>query len=479
MRLSSLLTISYIYFVFFTNPAFAIVRTEEVVEWTKDSLKSYFDRYKIVYDKAMDQSSLVEIAQAYKDAATANAKYFGNHVDQIVSEFNIDLKKNTHLAQNDVDGFITNLKHQLRQLELKGKLSKEHVKAVLDKAQNEAIRLKLVTEADWKKAYSKIESRYQEPSWYQRVLRIKPEVEDGSSSLNRWLHTISDRISHLGGLTKEEAKHVVDQIRSSIENTDIHRLGDKMWAEDLSGALAEKTQMTKDQIDRIIESIKSDIYGYKIFALEYTGQAKEEAKNWYEYVKYCCEDFWDRIVMAIRRVQNRLHHIFNMKKIKTEIIKEVEKPKQAAQQVTSSIQSVASSLSYDWHSSSKSMARSRTIHSAMSRVSEVATQATNKIQDMDFEDISIKSSFAHFWRQKEHDAYRRLGYAEAHIDWIQNYLYNTFANQKALVRGKTDEAAIAIKRYLNELKIQKPDQVEQNVHKLRSHLEAWRTLVDD
>jgi hypothetical protein len=136
---------------------------------------------------------------------------------------------------------------------------------------------------------------------------------------------------------------------------------------------------------------------------------------------------------------------------------------------------VASSLSEDWHASSKSMARSRTIHAVLSKASEVAAEATQKIQDL--EHLDLKETFGHFWREKEHNYYRKLGYTEAHIDWIQDYLVKTFTNQKKSVRERVDEAAINIKRYLDSVRIQTPVQNEQNVHKLKRHLESWRTLV--
>jgi hypothetical protein len=437
------------------------VRTEEITEWTKDSLGNYFNKYRIVYDKKQDHKSLADIAQSYKEAAAANAKYFGEGVDSIVSGFADSLSKHSHLARNDVAGFLTNLKHELRQLELKGQLTKDRIEAVLDKAHREAIRQKIMTEAEWKKAYTHFESRYQPPPWYQRVLGARPVVDDGASTFNLWAKSITSRISHFGDLTKEQIKDIEEQVRESILNTDIHRLGDKVWLEDLSDSISAKTQLKKDQLEEIINSISKDINGYKIFALEYTGQAREHAKNWMEQFKNYWEEVWDQIVVAYKRLEHRVRHVLNVKK-----------PKQVAKKATASVKSVASSLSEDWHSSSKSMARSRTIHSAMSKASSVAVHATEKIQNFD-----LKDSFGHFWRQKEHDAYRRLGYTEAHIDWIQSYLEKALKDQKTAVKGRADEVAIAIKRYLDDLGIQSPAQVDQNVHKLKRHMESWRTLV--
>lgn len=454
---------------------YAIVRTEEVTEWTRDKVGTYFNKYKIAYDKKSDKKSLIDIAKSYKDAATYNTQIFGSAVDNIISGFTNSAKKHTHLAQNDFDAFITNLKHELRQLELKGQLSKDRVQAVLDKAHSQAMRQKIMSEAEWNKAYLHFKSRYEEPTWYQRVLRLKPEVDDGTSSFNRWIQSATDRVYHLGGLTKEQAKAIGDQLRTSISKSDLHKLGDKHWVDDFTSAVAKKTELKKDQLEGVVEFIKKDVNGYKIFALDYTGQAKDHTKNWIEQVKSYFEDLWET-------VQEHWEHWIHV--IKTKLhFKKHEKPTKiiTPHKVTASIKSVAHSLHSDWEASSKSRARSRTVESVKSRVCTAATHVTDKINNINYEDlkkIDLKKSFGHFWRQKEHDAYRKLGYTEAHIEWIQDYLTKTFRDQKTSVKGKRDEAAIAIKRYLDGLHVQTPAQVDANVHKLKRHLESWRTLIN-
>jgi hypothetical protein len=468
-----LFSILCIFLALISHVVVAIVRTEETNEWTKDSLGSYFNKYKILYDKKADHRSLIDIAKSYKDAATSNTKIFGSGVDNIISGFTNNIQKHAGLAENDVEGFITSLKHQLRQLELKGQLNKDRVRAVLDKAHIHAVRQKIMTESEWKKAYAFFESLYQPPTWYQRVLRIKPDVDDGADSLNNWIHSTSDRISHLAGLTKEQSLAVRDQLRSSISKGDLFKLGDKAWVDDFVHSVSKKTELSKDQINHVVESITKDVNGYKIFALDYTGQAKDQALHWCCQVKNYLSDLWETIQRHVyywyRRIQVNLG------------IKKQEPTKILPSRVTDSFKSAASSIQSEWNASSKSKVRSRSIESVKSRVSTAASHATSKINNFDFhhgKSDSIKDSFAHFWRKKEHDAYRKLGYTEAHIDWIQNYLHKTFKNQKTSVKGRTDEAAIAIKRYLNDLGIQSPTQVDANVHKLKRHLESWRTLIN-
>ncbi|KAI9481291.1 MAG: hypothetical protein EXX96DRAFT_502867 [Benjaminiella poitrasii] len=470
----SILTVFCICLWLFISPTFAIVRTEELSEWTKDGLASYFKKYKILYDKKQDHTSLVRIAEHYKDAATANMKYFGDTVDQILSGFTDSLQTNSHLARNDLQGFLTNLKHQLRRLELKGELTQDRVRAVLDKAHHQAIRQRIMTEDEWRKAYSVFQSYYQKPHWYQRVLGLKSEADEGASGLNQWLQSVVDHVAATGSMTKEQAKTLTDQVRSSIAKTDIHNLGDKAWVTDLTQSIADHTKLEKEKVEKVIESIKRDIEGYKVFALEYTGQANEEAKDWYGRVIAYCQDIWGQIQAYIRQVQVRCRHFWQSRQVQ-QTKKAAEK---AAGKASESFLSVASSITSEWQDPASSKARSRTIHSVLSKASSAAVQATNMIHDIDLKNIDLRGTFAHYWNHKEHDAYRRLGYTEAHIDWIKNYLYKTFNNQKTLARFKSDEAAIAIRRYLEDLGVQSPAQVEDTVHKLKRHLESWRTIVE-
>ena len=448
----------------------AIVRTEyEANEWltNKDSLASYFNKYKVSYDKKVDHTSLVDLAKSYKDAATSNMKLFGGHIDDVFSQFGSNLNHGTPRA--DLDAFLTDLKHQLRQLELKGLLTKERVAEVLDKARAKAIHKKIIAESDWEKLKHGFEKQYEVPTtWYQRIFNVKSDVDDGASSLNQWVHITSARVGHLAGLTKEQTSAIKDQLRQSVANADLFHLGDKAWMDNFVQSISQKTEFKKDQINKVIDSISKDVNGYKIFALDYTGQAKDHVSNWVDKAICYLQELW-------KTLQRHLHtclHRFQIKKRKAS--------NTVPTKITNSVKSFASSVHHDMSASIKSKERSRSIASVKSHVSSVASHATSKLNDINFQHVKakdVKDSFAHFWKKKEHDAYRKLGYTEAHIDWIQHYLEKSFANKKTSVKGKAEEAAAAIKRYLDDIHIQSPAQNEANVHKLKRHLESWRTLI--
>lgn len=418
----------------------------------------------------------MDTIKSYKDAVTANARLFGSNVDHILYGFKNSMEKNAKLANNDAHAVLNNIRHQLRQLELKGQLKKDRVQAVLDKARHEVIREKLMTEAEWKKAYSHFEATYAQPTWYQRVFRLKPNIQDiESSSLKSWILSVTNNLNHLGTLTKEQVTSIGDALYQSILKTDIHKLGDNVWVEELKYSISQQTQLKKEQLEDVMEAIAKEVRAFKIFALDYTGQAKEQTSHWIHSVK---NRVWTTVEGLMKPIRTRLshyrHHLpyadptshpkwefYNYKDAHLKYPGEKKK-------LTASIQSQARSMSKQFETATATNVITHAFETAVSVASEAAAQATS----------SVKDSFAHFWRQKEHDIYRRLGYTEAHIDWIQNYLEKTFQNQKDSVKGKADEAAIAIKRYLDSCKVQTPNQVDASVHRMKRYLEAWRTLVD-
>ncbi|KAG1140202.1 hypothetical protein G6F37_009177 [Rhizopus arrhizus] len=461
-------TIITIVLIALIGQSLAIVRTEEAPEWNKESLTAYFKKYKIHFDKNSDYNALMETIKSYKDSVTTNSRLFGSNVDHILSGFKLFLEKKTKLAQNDADDIYTNLRHQLRQLELKGQLTKDRVQAVLDKIRHEVIEQKLMTEAEWKRAHSHFESTYVKPTWYQRVLHLKPDVEDiESSSLKGWVHSVSNSLNHLGTLTKDQLATISDVLYQSVVNSDLNKLGDKAWIEEISHKISQKTQLKKEQLEDIVQAIAREVHAYKVFALDYTGQTKEQAHHWLDKFK---GHMWTKVQEIVEPIKTKIpyhplqyqqpHETWHFYDYKDAHLKY---PGQE-ERLTASIKAQVSSMSKAIEPMTKASGISHAIETAVS----AAAQATN----------SVKGTFAHFWHQKEHDIYRRLGYTEAHIDWIRNYLEHTFQNQKDSVKGRADEAAIALKRYLDSCKVQTPNQVDVNVHRMKRYLEAWRTLVE-
>ncbi|KAI9270816.1 hypothetical protein BY458DRAFT_546964 [Sporodiniella umbellata] len=456
-------SLTVIVLIAFIQQSYAIVRVEETSEWNKDSLTAYFKKYKLQIDKNSDYNALVDTIKTYKDSVTNNARLFGSNVDNILSGFKLFLEKHAKLTGNSAESLLTNMKHQLRQLELKGQLSKERVASVLDKVRHRIVAEKLMTEAEWKRAYAHFESSFVRPNWYQRLLRLKPDIPDmESSSIRNWVQTVMNNVARLGVLSKEQIESVTEILQENILSSDIHKLGEKAWAEDITHRISQKTQLKKEQLEGIIRTIVEEVRAYKVFAIDYTGQVKEETRHWLEDLR---DSVWGKMQNVVQPFQHKatpqkpetwqFYHHRDM---------HLKYPGQE-QKLMASLRAQASALSREV--APKTNVVSQAIETAVAAASGVASQATE----------SVKDSFSNFWSQREYDVYRRLGYTEAHIDWIKNYLESTFQNQKDSVKGKTDEAAIAIKRYLDSCKVQTPTQVDDNVHRIKRYLENWRTLL--
>ncbi|KAI8972320.1 hypothetical protein BDB01DRAFT_909383 [Pilobolus umbonatus] len=417
----------------------AIVRTEETKDWTKDLIVSYLKNYSPLHP--VEQVPLMDKAKTYADAVTNHARLFGNQVDHVLSGFKNTLELHSDLAENDIQALLTQLKHQLRQLELKGQLTKERVKAVLDKFHAKVTREKIMTEAQWEKAVSAIESSLQ-PKWYQRVFHTQTPFQ-------RWIFSVTSKLNRLGGLTKDQVKVIGDQLKSAVEEcTDLCKLGDKDWVNQFTTTVSKKTQLRKDQLDAVIESITQDLKSYKLFACDYTGHSPHD---WLHSIKDTWSSLWPT------RKQE--------KKVKT---------REVISSTTSTTTSVSTTTSTTTVSTTVPTVISvpTTVPTILSTTVTVTVVAT--VRDEETPAPSAES-FAAYWRQKELEAYRRLGYTEAQMDWIQDYLEKTFHNQKSSVKDKMNEASSQLKRYLTQLKLQDASQIDQTVHRFQRHLENWRT----
>jgi uncharacterized protein YgfB (UPF0149 family) len=85
-----------------------------------------------------------------------------------------------------------------------------------------------------------------------------------------------------------------------------------------------------------------------------------------------------------------------------------------------------------------------------------------------------QNSFGHYWRQKELDSYRKLGYTEAHIEWIQNYLSKTFTDKKNLTKDTVYNAVRTIRQYLVQAKVQTAAHIDAQLKSLEELIEYWR-----
>ena len=451
----------------------ATTQVEDVTNWTKDQVQAYLDKYQITYDK--NDETLLDTVKKYRDAAVANAGIFigdkADSVTRLVEGLKIKLEKQYKLSANNVQGLSNDISHELKQLELSGSLTNDKVKQALDRYQHKAIKQKYVTAAQWKEISNDIQSSFASPTWYQRIFGSSPAHSKNfaDDSFHTWLSSsVTQRLQQNKDLTKEEIDSVIDTLNKAIASTsssvqDLSKLGTAAWWKQFTNDLEKSAKLKQNQADAVVESLKDEINAYKIFAIDYASETAEQTQNFLlnaaQYLKDSGYDIYQKVV----------HPLASNPKKEAEVNSALYSASSAAASATNAAGASASSAhSYvtDAASSAADAAASAT-DAAASSASVLRAQASESAND-------AKNSFGRFWRQKELETYKKIGYTEAHIDWVENYLSKTFHDKSNFAKESVHQAVRTIRQYLVNAKVQTAAHIDHQLKSLEGLIESWR-----
>ncbi|GAA5805867.1 hypothetical protein HPULCUR_011393 [Helicostylum pulchrum] len=459
-------------------------QVQENVEWTKDQVQAYLDKYHISYDK--NDENLMETVQKYRDAAAVNAGLFINDktstVKRLIDGLKIQLEKKYKLDANNVQSFTDDIQHELKQLELSGSLTQDKVKQSLDKLQHKAIKQKYVTAAQYKEIANELSSSFATPTWYQRVFHTGPSHSSHftDDSFHTWIaSSITQRLQENKELTKDEINAIVDTLKKAIQSTssstqDLTKLASPAWWKQLSRDLEKNAKLKQNQATAVVDSLKDEVNSYKIFAMEYAGDASQHSQNLLASASRYLMDTGNYIYSAV---------LSPIKARESDASRAVSVASTAAASATDAAGSSASSLraaatdaayaatdaAYSAKDAAAASAASATDDAAAS-ASVLRSQASQSVNH-------AKNNFGHFWRKKELETYKKVGYTEAHIDWVENYLAKTFHDKTNLARESVHEAIRTIRQYLIQTKVQTAAHIDSQLKSLEGLIESWRRTV--
>ncbi|KAI9488606.1 hypothetical protein BDB00DRAFT_887461 [Zychaea mexicana] len=456
----------------FVSTTSARLVTDDIASWTKEQYYDFLDKYNIPYKES--DPSIVDTVKYYKDAAAANAEIFGAKIDHILSGLKIKLEQQKGISETNMETVIDTVQHRLRQLELQGQLSRDRVLQSLGSIERDLTKKRIVTEAQWREIYNDLASSFQEnTAWYQRVFTRKSN--DAAASLNRWLSGVQDRLQRSAELTEAQTDNVIRQLRRSMESTrDINKLGDKHWRHQFKHELKKQGDLTQDQIKHVMHSLETDVNGYKLFAMDYIGDKADQSQQWagdmsqkikdsgYDTMDYV-NNWWAAICGKARSYL-------------TPIMGDPADP-YADNSAYATIRAAVGSVTDDWKASSAAAYRSKeSAQHAAAQATDAAGASFESVKAQATDTAATwRDSFAHFWKDKENEAYRQMGYTEAQVNWIQSYLSKTFTDQKSLTKANVDHALDNIRNYLQQSQVQTQAQIQHSIDRLALLLETWRT----
>ncbi|KAI8147456.1 hypothetical protein BJV82DRAFT_664692 [Fennellomyces sp. T-0311] len=414
----------------------------------------YLEKYKIPYPKGIssslsvsDDDKLLETVKYYRDSVAMNMDLFGAKVERLLNGLRIKLEAQHEINKNNVEALLSMLQHALRKLELRGELTREKVFAELDKIKHKAIERHLANEAQWKQVVNDISMSFASDAWYRRFLggRYHRHSDEGDDGFHRWKKHLERRLKRHAKLTGEQIDSSLDTVQRAIHSTpNINKLGDTRWWHRIERELKNKLQ--PDQVKDVVDSVRDDVQAYKIFALDY---APEEAKHWFLEWRDWIKDTWIEFTQWLWNQYND------------------ENSPTAAQASASYAVEAARSRSVDLAAASASSAAHSITQAAQESVSSIKTHVQDTTDHW-------KQSFGNFWLEKEKQAYKRIGYTEAQLQWVHDHLEKTIHDRTSLAKHNIDTALYTVRRYLQETRVQSASQIEHQITRIQNLLEVWK-----
>ncbi|KAI9491807.1 hypothetical protein BDB00DRAFT_977814 [Zychaea mexicana] len=423
----------------------------------REQALAYLRKYKIPYrreisnvitsadnklNKHDDDDYLLQTVKYYRDSVAMNVDLFGEKIDRILKGLRIKLEQQHQLTQNSIEGLMELLQHALRRLELRGELTRERVFAELDKLKHKAIEKKLVTEAQWKQLVNDVAGSFEADAWYRRFLGGRyhrhHHDDDQDDGFHRWKQHLQRRLKHNKRLTEAQIDQSLDTVQRAIHNTpDASKLADSRWWRRVEREL-KRNLVDPEQVKSVMDSVRDEVQAYKIFAMDY---APEEAKHWfsdwYDYIR----DLYHEFFQWLYKQYNDEH----------------------------TPEALKASSSY-----AVVQAHSRSMGLAVQSAESAAQSMTQAVQDTT---QHWKDSFAKYWLQKEKQAYKRIGYTEAQLQWLHDHLEKTIKDRKSLAKHNVDASLYAIRRYLQETRVQSATQIEHQISRIQHLLEMWKQTL--
>jgi hypothetical protein len=220
------------------------------------------------------------------------------------------------------------------------------------------------------------------------------------------------------------------------------------FIERVSASLRESGELTQAKINEIIAAIKARFQN-----VNWTTMQAQQQKTYLEQLR---EDIGARSEQTKDQVNNVVSIVSKTLEEYLTSIKAYLSP--SASEASKSASSVYSEAAATASSAKSSVA------SATDNAKASAASATNNAQKT-----------VHKWlRDNERSLFEKKGYAQAHIDWVENYLINKFKNAEHITAEEVNDAVTTIQHYLEKSADVTEKQVKATVDQIRHGLQRTR-----
>ncbi|KAI8089490.1 uncharacterized protein BX664DRAFT_333139 [Halteromyces radiatus] len=395
---------------------------------TRKEAQTYLQQYGIPHDE-LDDVHLLETVKQYRDMAVLNTELFGDRVERLLEGLDKKLEQHYGVTEpHQRQRLIQDIERILRQLEIQGQMTRDHVHEQLLNDNNKIAvsSSHFLTPLQWQDVIKDIEEFVTPPSTWSRWFgRSSSPIKIGDKDpYHTWLDDTT--LPFQSRLSPTQFKTLYTALDKAMKREQL--ASNEWWAQ----LLKELDGFSADQLEWVVEQLGIRILGFKIFAHDYLGlptpppvYEEEQGNSQYDGLRGWMDRLMkfsplDTIITYIKQVRQHLDD-----QASTFLAEKKEQGQHVQEEWSKAIQ-------------------------------------------------HAQQSFANYWHEKEHDAYRRIGYTEAEIDWIRNYLKKALHHSAP---SKSHQIISDIRQYLISLERQTKAQVELHVLKLDKLLQAWKHSI--
>jgi hypothetical protein len=382
----------------------------------------------------------------------------------------------------------------------------QFIQGGLNKAKKNVLKKKAATEEQWVNIVTDVEAEFLDAkqTWYQKFFSDKNNVAD---SANAWLDETKAHLEKEKDLSQAQINEIINSLRSRLESVNDWRKEsakkDKAWFQQLQKDLQTKADLTYEQAEGVIAGLETDFAGFKTSAIEY-------ANDVYDNGQAYLSSFIERVTTSLREsgelTQAKINEIIAaitsrfqnvnwktmppqqqktyLEQLRDDISVRSEQTKEQVNHIVSIISntleeylvSIKAYLSPGISEASKSASSvyseaTDTVDSAQSSISSATESAKSSAESATND---VQKSIHKWLRDNERSLFEKKGYAQAHIDWIENYLIDKFNNVHRITTEEVNDAVSTIQEYLEQTVEVSENEVKATVDQIRHGLQRAR-----
>lgn len=383
------------------------------------------------------EAEFLDTKQTWYQKFFSNKKTASDSAKAWLDETKAHLQKQKNLSEAQIDAIITALSARLNSVNDWRKESAKKDKSWFKQLQKDLQSKADMTQEQAEEIIAGLESDFGGFKT-SAIEYANGAYDNGQAYLTSFVERVTTSLRESGELTQAKINEIIAAITSRFQNVNWRAMPpqqQKTYLEQFKDDISVRSEQTKEQVNHIVSIVSKTLEDYLASIMAYLSPGVSEASK-------SASSVYSGATASASSAKNT-------------VVSATDDAKSSAASVTDNAKSSAASAT----DNAKNSAASATENAKASVAS-----ASNDVQ-----------KGVHKWlRDNERSLYEKKGYAQAHIDWVENYLITKFKNARRITAEEINDAASSIHEYLVKTADVSEKQAKATVDQIRNGLHHAR-----